>query len=63
MEKEKNQKRQYKLVVRYIPGFYGTQPVPEGLSEEEALEHAREVARKFKKRCCLSRAANSPSLA
>ena len=43
----------FKLTVRYAPAVYGTKILDEGMTEEEALEFAKEVARKGNHKCCL----------
>lgn len=41
------------IVVRCIPGVFGTQPVPPGLTEDELIDHCRGLARRLRKKVFL----------
>lgn len=41
------------IIVRCIPGVFGTQPVPPGLTEDQLIEHCRGLARRLRKKAFL----------
>ena len=43
----------YYIVVRWMAAVYGRKALPEGLTDDEALELARDFSRSVHRRCCL----------